>query len=157
MKTKDLMIGDWVNVLPISRKVKAHYDKVESIRKEYTGQLYIEGGYHNREHIGDDWFDWSVGIDNIAPIPLTTEILKKNGFVLVQKENEEDNVYEEWKYENGLISICFEPTVIWLEVHNGGENSPVKTVNYYTDGDEIYVHELQHILKLLNIDKEIEL
>lgn len=52
MEEKDLMVGDWVKVLPISHRVESHYDRIESIRKEYTGQVYIEGGYHDREHRG---------------------------------------------------------------------------------------------------------
>ena len=94
MEANELMIGDWVKVLPISHKVEPHYDRIESIRKENTGQIYIEGGYHDREHNGvGDWFDWSVGLKYIAPIPLTTEILEKNGFVRQEEGVHQNNIH----------------------------------------------------------------
>lgn len=134
MKAEDLMIGDWVS---------------------YNGTaITVENKHVDIPHGQEEVMITSVDVE---PIKLTAEILEKNGFVLVQKENEEDNKYEEWKYENGLISIRFEPTVKWLEVHNGGENSPVKTANYYTDGDEIYVHELQHLFRMCSVEREIKL
>jgi hypothetical protein len=169
MKAEDLMIGDWVKVLPISHKVKAHYDKVESIRKEYTGQLYVEGGYHNREHIGKDWFDWSVGIDNIAPIPLTPEILEKNGF----ERDDTDTVYNSFIIDKIGTNENYEIIIKWCDSYDNGAADAFNRVSWEEQWSLhamrncksidieptgcIYVHELQHILKLLDIDKEIEL
>lgn len=151
MKVNEIMIGDWVNVLPISHKVKAHYDKVESIHKEYTGQLYIEGGYHNREHIGNDWFDWSVGIDNIAPIPLTPEILTKIGFEgrnYCYLKIDDFSYLEYYSFEHRLRRI-------YNGVDEWENHTVVRDIVFQCHCT--YVHELQHAFKLCGIEKEIEL
>lgn len=96
--------------------------------------------------------------NEIQPIPLTREILEKSGFVCIQKDNEEEDEYECWQFTEGLVTITYEPNITMLEVHNGGENgNAVRTHTYYTDGDVIYVHELQHLLRMCHINKDIEL
>ena len=81
-----------------------------------------------------------IRYDEIEPIPLTPEILKKNGF------------HEEWD-EDIKLMVCGS---IIVEIGN----------NYklYTDGKMYlhgvlaplyYVHQLQHALRICNIEKEI--
>jgi len=153
MDTKELMIGDWVKVLPISHKVEPHYDRIESIRKEYTGQICIEGGYHNREHKGvGDWFDWSVGLGYIAPIPLTAEILQKNGFSI--------------KEGGYIMTLAIEDTFTmnlddkygqhkWsIIITNGPWNIKIKVFGMLAISIVIEsVHELQHALRLVGLNE----
>ena len=90
--------------------------------------------------------NWS---DNIEPIPLTKELLEKNGF-------ERDECIPQEKYYNGIDNRVI--------VHNDKEymNSNnewyvhVDSEDYSTiAGCELtYVHELQHLLKLCKIDFE---
>lgn len=79
--------------------------------------------------------------DNIEPIPLTSEILEKNEF---------RNSLDEWHLFQGCLQTNFtlksydDTNEVLLPLFNG--NMQI-----------IYVHELQHALKLCGIDKNIEL
>ena len=108
----------------------------------------------------EDGFTYGVWVEYLEPIPLTKEILEKIGFACTQKADEDEMgaAYECWSFRDGLFSIEFEPEVVMLEVHNGGENGDaVRTITYYTDNDIMYLHELQQALKLCGINKNIEL
>ena len=76
MNAKELMIGDWVHVNPISNKVEPHDSRVQSIRREYeNGYVYVEGNYRNElltdDDFNDHWYGWSVSPSDLSPIPLT--------------------------------------------------------------------------------------
>jgi hypothetical protein len=89
----------------------------------------------------------SMGVE---PIPLTPEILEKNGFVL-------DEVIKEYCIYNGIDNR--------VSLHNDKEymNSRnewhvhIDSEDYCTIAscELTYVHELQHLLKLCKIYKEI--
>ena len=64
MKVNKLQIGDYVNYHGQFIKVTSLYDKGGS----------NEVGWSNKESV------W-VNADNVEPIPLTAEILEKNGFI----------------------------------------------------------------------------
>lgn len=150
MKVSELMIGDWVKVLPISHKIEPHYDRIESIRKEYNGQIHIEGGYHGREHKGtEDWFDWSVGLNDIAPIPLTTEILKKIGFKVdcpaypILELNDYSYI-EYYPFEGRIRKVC--NVIDEWDNHNA-----VRDITFQCHCKS--VHELQHALRLCGLNE----
>ena len=122
------MIGDWV---------------VYNGDVEYIDPIRIEG-----MDIATDMLITSdredVGFDGVEPIPLTTEILEKNGFV---KDEKDDNMYY-WNW--GVIDDC---------ISYDKETSKVRI--FYVSGLAfvkivLYVHELQHALRLCEIQKEIE-
>lgn len=115
---------------------------------------FKDGVVYGVSKTGSHW----CTIEKVEPIPITPEILEKNGFVCTQKADEMETAYECWSFHDGLLSIVFEPDVVMLEVHNGGENGDaVRTMTYYTDNDIMYLHELQHALILCKIEKKIEL
>lgn len=108
-----------------------------------------------------DELDWQDGDDFswIEPIPLTAEILEKNGF---EKALDEDGT-ECYRYYNragdGYIKIS---------LYNGGAGDwSIEIVNYekFDNNEIVYnnnfiflkVHQLQHALRLCGIDKTIEL
>ena len=123
MKANELMIGDWV-------KIKGHldYDKVQEIARDESMQWYIS-------------FACSATLFRayeFEPIPLTPEILEKNGFVF---RGDNSTMYGEYylhnqstfaiKMFNGyLVGMCMGED---LEFH--------------------YVHEFQHALRLCGLDK----
>ena len=73
------------------------------------------------------------GIDNIfEPVPLTTEILEKN-------------------------FPTTEDGVIWSETADGDLFNIRVEYDKYVEGIFKFVHELQHALRLCNIEKTIEL
>ena len=82
--------------------------------------------------IDPDFLYW----DEIKPIPLTTEILEKNGFI---KESRDC-------FDNPL-QYCVLVDGLWIDI--SGEN--------YFEGKLEYVHQLQNALRICGIKKEIEL
>ena len=86
--------------------------------------------------------DYILGF--IEGVPLTSEILEKNGF--------------EWdSYHNKLIIVCGSAHICW-----GFYKNCLSISDWSNDGDNqissircVYVHELQHILHHCGIDKEI--
>lgn len=128
MKLTDLKIGDWVLFEGNVSKVISLSEKVSQLESK------DEDEYFASFNVGED----------ITPIPITKEILEKNG------------------YEQGLgideCSYSYSKDDLYLEYHRD-ENKIYfqdfyRSVNY----KEIkYVHELQHILWALGYDDDIEL
>ena len=110
MNVNELMVGDWVNYR----------------------------GIYNRIAPADFChFEW---INEIKPILLTPEILKKNEF-------EKWDGWYIYSLENFGIEIAFAGTILKI----GGECGTLELPAI------IYVHQLQHALKLCRIKMEIEL
>ena len=133
MKVNELMIGDWV---------------VYNGDVDYINPIKIEGmDFATGMCITTDRDD--VGFDGVWPIPLTAEILEKNGFIEFMPHN--------WQIViNNIMIELREPEhnmAIWLDwdEHDTG------TYASYMFPRPNCVHELQHALRLCNIDKEIEL
>ena len=92
---------------------------------------------------------WS---DNIEPIPLTPEILEKNGF-------EKNELIESYNHYCGMDNrVSLNDDFYYINSRNTWYVH-VDSEDYSTiAGCELtYVHELQHLLRLCKIDKEIEL
>lgn len=132
MKYSDLQIGDYV-------KYQGHIYIIEEISaKGWVHLIYT--GTKARVNMTSDYI-----IDLLEPIPFTEVMAKKIGFTL----HEEENMPKCWRYieDDGIISVEFEPETLTLKVWNGGANSPIKEINYYTEDNAIYFHELQHSLR----------
>ena len=110
MEANELMIGDWVMIENYSRICGIAEDGVYFADKNCKG---------------------AISFDHIEPIPLTAEILERNGFVL-------DG--ESWWYKDFRIV---------LSTSNGVSLICGRQMRFK------YVHELQHALRLCQIDKEI--
>lgn len=137
MKANELMIGDWVRINNVPMQIQS----IDSIDDEiYAGdELYclVEDRVHSE--------------DKIEPIPLTAEILEKNGFIRQQ--------FNHFRYENedNDLVMAFYPKEI---NYTGGGYDYIDIYKGRMTLREIpisYVHELQHALKLCGIDKEIVL
>lgn len=102
MKAEELMIGDWVN-MPYGE----------------TSQMY-GSGFSNRT----DWFE------RVQPIPLTTEILEKNGW-------KHDKIFNNW-WNPGV------GFVIWYNLMTFQDFYCCEITSMKFD----YVHQLQHALRL---------
>ena len=136
MRATDLMIGDWVY---------CHQPECKGHRIDYINEA--------DEEVGADGEIYSI--DDINQIPLTPESLEKNGF-RIDKEDTGDLEY----YCLGEVG---EETCVVVKKHalNALEDLDVIWSIYVEDFaiyDKIlYVHELQHALKLCGIEKTIEL
>lgn len=164
MKANELMVGDWVRVhAPYFKKNKA-YRVVEVREHGYKGEAtaHIE--------LPDEDEEASMTGEFLLGIPITPDILEKNGFErrddltedgflpFILDRNDTEECYEvivEWRdyYDNGAAD-AFNVEIVdecW-KLHVG---CGMKT--YISTQDIIFVHELQHTLRLCGIDKEIVL
>lgn len=125
MKANELMIGDWVRIKDLKDPIK----RISCI-DEYLGEVDFWDG---EKLIG-------TSIINVLPIPLTAEILEKNGFTCdADGMNDSDE-----------LTVSIEYGEYQRNTDDG--------FKMLADGKIIkYVHELQHALRLCGIEKEIEL
>lgn len=114
MKATELMIGDWV-YNPFTRK-----------------ELRITSGRD---------IDLAEGLC-LEPIPITIDILEKNGFHL-------DYPYGYFQEDKEhILELCYV---------GGGVIEWTINCNEHTVMSFEYVHELQHALRLCGVEKDIEL
>lgn len=136
MKGTDLIIGDWVKCT--DPKCEGHQIDLIDIANEEVG---LDGEIDNFE--------------NIIPIPLTPEILEKNGF---NKPHDAGDGTLICGMTIGPYKLTFQSLfgLPILTIENVVDNDNNHTCLVLKD--EIYnVHELQHALKLCRIEKEIVL
>lgn len=118
MKANELMIGDWV-------------------KHSITGQIGKVYRICGNEYIA--FIDGDTQSELVEPIPLTPEILEKNGLA-----NDPYGCHFKEDGDMALEISVEEEGIYW-------------TINYneYSILKLKYVHQLQHALKLCGIDKEI--
>lgn len=153
MTTKELMVGDWV-------LMDMNYLEEDPM---YTKTDYKPHKIQNGEDIDLACETNCIGDGDVyRPIPLTPEILEKNGFVY------KDALYNTsrgvWVYNAGNrnnIYVQFTDKVA-IEIHNEINKRDNKgradLVTFCRDWcDALFVHELQHALRLCGIEKEFEI
>jgi len=127
MKKEDLMIGDWVNIQS-EKDDEPMYSQVEQL-----WECEIDA-------------DFQTDYENVHPIPLTKEILLKNGF-------------EDFSGGGCIIKKLDDDEMPTLYIWDG--NNAIYVVDEYSMNkytyikDCKYVHEFQHELKSCGIEKEI--
>lgn len=131
MKTEELMIGDWVIAEGKQTRV-TDIDEYDGINRSWIAGCEDGGCVHK---------------EDIKPIRLTKKILEKNSFLEVK-------AIEYPSYSIG-ISFLYKDTIEGLRifVQNTCAGEPTCTIIKTCK----YVHELQHVLKLCKIEKEIVL
>lgn len=129
LTSKDLMIWDWLQ------------DSFGNI-----GQVYrLDPGRVHLRLLQERPQDDEYIVHDIEPIPLTPEILEKNGF---KKDFELKGCY--WRPDCRKYCIVKEiETWYFAFRHMGGGHICISECNY--------VHQLQHALRLCGVNKEIEL
>lgn len=126
MEVKNLMIGDWL------QHANGKCYRVTRIDGLHDGRIHFACG---TPHL------WEYN-NKFSSIPLTAEILEKNGF------EKDVNMYV--CTDGKKFNIIYWIKDNFLEVQN----------HLYEEGVDIdcyYLHELQHALRLCGIEKEIEL
>lgn len=137
MKANELMIGDWVQVPSLIDNVE-HFDAWCKVKQLRDCDLDVVGFKE-------------LKYDEIIPIPLTAEILEKNEFIgmpYAVLKIDDDSWLEYYYHEHRLIKW-------WSGIDEWENHSKVKDITFQCHC--IYVHELQHALKLCGIEKEIKL
>ena len=132
MKVEDLMIDDWVQY-------------------QYTGGIFQIVEISKTEGIKQFEDQPFFKLNGIIPIPLTPEILKKNGFVnsYIDESLNKDSVYKyNHFYTGNSVIVDIESNKLIVKYENDiWMNLPYNRT--------IYVHELQRVLKHCDIKKEI--
>ena len=140
MKATDVMVGNWVCLLSIMSDDKYPVQVLEI--QDDCIKYYIGGK------------KMMVRFKYIEPIPLTPEILEKNGFKSYIPEGHletvyacqdiskavADELYALWPYQDGSFYLLLRvdgKDMVRMDVH--------------------YIHQLQHALRLCGIEKEIVL
>lgn len=134
------MIGDWVMVYP--------WDETPWKPKKITDiNFHSWEGTDFCDSVGVEGWD-ELSLDQIKPIPLTKEILKKNGW---EYNDEEAKFFPQTWVGGGLM------------LQERDEGFMIVVTSDYDDEDTndtpfvlLYVHELQHALRLRRIEKAIE-
>lgn len=123
MNIKELSVGDWVMYRNREWQVCSLY--------QFTGEV---GLWRNDSQICEN-------VADLTPIPLTPEILEKNGCL----HTAENRILCDWF--DGRITVRKYNNREWYELFVGSNQMKFKLM---------FVHQLQHTLRLAGIDKEIE-
>lgn len=128
IKIEELSIGDWV------QDKNGKYAQILGIENWSDG--YVLNVRINGVDVG------CVPASSAHPIPITPEILEKNGFV-------KSDMYHYAPHENECLSLQWyqheHRLTLW------GKDDIIDRMHCY------YVHQLQHALRLAGVDKEITL
>ena len=149
MKTTDLQIGDYVRLKRTNEIVWVF--EIDGDRNVINNE---PDGYCGEKNIA---------VDDVEPIPLTKEILKKSGFYFGYTSDEEDlasntiaQLSEEdkgWVWDEGDGSI----KVILPNESDGGmiiiDDQSFDRHLSLVYNNEVYVHEVQHALRICGLNE----
>ena len=136
MKATELMIGDWVCL-----KDDTKYELPQKVDGILTDDISLEG----EGFLG--------GVDGlIRPIPITPEILEKNGFY---------DRNTQWYYKRFGSYVCFDIAIslVYREIEVSkvcGAGTDCEEEEYGSSivfGNDICVHTLQHALRLCGLNE----
>lgn len=141
MRANELMVGDWVKFPggTIDKIVDLPYIEGKGICASFAASATL--------------FPFSV--DKIEPIPLTPEILEKNGFENDFYEEESVADYHTIRLEGYSLKHNIGEIDGYLVTWCKGGINVTTDFHGCVQKDISYVHELQHCLKLVGIDKKI--
>jgi hypothetical protein len=148
LKISDLSVGDWVMV---------EWPDGERWRGRLT-RLSVTGGVEvccaNGKHV-------RCSLDFLSPIPITAEILEKNGFVRCSAEF---NIYEYTTLLGKILRTTQVHLITSQSISVFLHDTSIERGSYHREKtqvyilrDELYVHDIQHALRLAGVDKEINL
>lgn len=148
MDCHELMIDDWVYIDEPDKyaSCKARVQTLSNHQKDdgFYLTVYVNGdkGYTNTEVFNED----------LRPIDLTKDILNHNHWIITDMYaflNIDEHSHLEFYYHEHRLRKW------WHGVDEWENHSEVKEITFQCNC--YYVHELQHALKMLHIDKDIEL
>lgn len=129
LKISDLSVGDWVQ------------DKEGSTTAKVLGiEQWADDYYLNVRVNGVDV--GNVLAEGAFPIPITPEILEKNGFEV---------------YDDAARLELDRPHSLWLFKEKEGWDLHLPSGEQHINLRIEHIHQLQHVLRLAGVEKEIEL
>lgn len=131
LKISDLSVGDWVQACDVAKRV--HCIEFQN------GAYFVH--FSDPDTNSEDYLHAPF----IDPIPITAEILEKNGFV-------KNGEYDEWNIGN------WDDTP-FIGISLSRQSMRIKDLgtDIFLENKVVYVHQLQHALRLAGLDKEIYL
>lgn len=131
IKISELSVGDWISD---KNGIVAQVRGIECWSDGYVVNVRTRAGTIT-----------ALTVEGVCPIPLLPKILDENGF----RKNGEYNEWNigEWD-EHPFIGVSLDRQCIRIK-HFGND--------IYIEGKVVYVHQLQHALRLAGVEKEIEL
>lgn len=154
MNKLEYIPGDIVKIEYGKATGKIGFVTITFLRRKgcYSLVVFIGKGFQGSSK--DDWIQ--TYNDEVSPIPLTTEILEKNGWVKEVMSRGVKNSH--WVYtkpdieEYGYFPIYIEKGIgDEFDVYPFTDNHDCKQIAYIK-----YVHQLQHILFGLELNSEME-
>ena len=141
MKAVELMIGDWVK---LDFYDSPYADEEQATWKNGRIVTIRDDDFAN---IDFDRREFDIFLEDVQPIPISEEILIKSGFEEVNMEN----IYSVYRYGRCDVTpdIDWDGKLCWM-VYVGSNDHDANICTHF-------VHELQHALRLLGINKDIEL
>lgn len=134
LKISDISVGDWVEI--------DHEDfGWQPAQINVCGDLGI--GAYFKDIDPEEEYDCTLS--QARPIPITAEILEKNGF-------EKNGEYNEWSTGNW-------DDIPFIGISLSRQSMRIKNLgtDIFIENKVVYVHQLQRALSLANVDKEITL
>lgn len=143
MDITELQIGDWVYC---SEKAQFPMRITGILQDSKNGTVYLD--FEGNE---GDVFESEIG--NIAPIPITLDLLEKNGFELLLYYSFYTTIY--------TIYTCGREITVKLTRDKLSQSSywefDVSTKRNTLSGAIRYVHELQNLIRFFGIEWEVRL
>ena len=133
MKVTELMIGDYV-------KYQGHNYIIEEISAQGWVHL-IHPEAKVRVNMTSDYI-----IDLLEPIPLTPEILEKNGWIY---NNEDEKFFPQTWINDELMLRAIDDCSYRIVVTSDYDDEDTNDTSFII----LYVHELQHILRVCNLNE----
>ena len=136
MKANELMLGDWV----------------KSLKEDHSGEYaqVIDIDHHDTVLLEYQCVNYYTDVEHIEPIPITPEILENNGFTHSFGDSDFYD-YEEWekKVDDKTIRVIKDCDGCFCRVDDDKLT--------HSMGIAPYVHIMQHIIRIGEIEKTIEL
>lgn len=161
LNISDLSVGDWVNVMTEKLTSLVCCEEIEITRGYIHSKIK---GIREEGFIAVETADSRytlVDIGCIGPIPITAEILKKNDFI---RRSDEFGIYEYTTLLGKILRTTRVDLTAPQSINVFLHDSTIERGFYHREKtsvsifrDEVYVHDLQHALRLAGIDKEINL
>ena len=143
MKATELQIGDWVYV---SKNFTQKYHKIRELSND--DNTVLGGTYVNKYGVENN----SVFQQNdTEPIPITPEILEKNGF---KKTKRYSYIYKD-NYCEVCVSIVPKIKIANIVIGEPHENVSINGALFDINMMMTAIHKLQQALRLCGIEKEI--
>ena len=135
LKISELSVGDWVRW--------KFYDKTYDICISQITDILVRGVH--------DGIEYGMKITQLYPIPITAEVLEKNGFARGQR----GDFYHHFRLDKNRTLYIHASTNGWRVEITYDAAGILHTTHLMPDMNS--VHQLQHAMRLAGVDKEINL